>query len=173
MLIETNKSTGFWPTTLNQKDWDLIIQLSARSEIENHYNCEIHKLCKTSCFGAINKKAPVGTVDKGPINEVVEKAKSKAPMISSMVFGVGLSSRNLPSHLMTMKLIAILVILCRSAYRNNGNYILLLIGLYFHSAGARTNAITLLDHFGLSVSYDVLQRKLRDITFMSKNWIKQ
>ena len=94
-------------------------------------------------------------------------------MISSMVFGVGPSSRNLPSHLVTMKLIAILVILCRSAHRNNSNYIPLLIGLYFYSAGARTDAITLLNHFGLSVSYDVLQRKLRDITSMSKNWIKQ
>ena len=90
-----------------------------------------------------------------------------------MVFGVGPSSRNLPSHLVTMKLIAILVILCRSAHRNNSNYIPLLIGLYFYSAGARTDAITLLNHFGLSVSYDVLQRKLRDITSMSKNWIKQ
>ena len=86
----------------------------------------------------------------------METAKSEAPMISNMVFGVGLLSYNLPSHLVRIKLIAILVILCHSAYRNNSNYIPLLLGLYFYSFSTKTDAITLPNHFGVSVSYNVL-----------------
>lgn len=71
-----------------------------------------------------------------------------------------------------MKIVAILVILCHSAHRNNSNYVPLLIGLYLYSAGARVDAITLLNHFGLSVSYEVLQKKLNDITTSSISWIK-
>lgn len=66
-----------------------------------------------------------------------------------------------------MKIVAILVILCRSAHRNNSNYLPLLIALYLYSAGARVSAITLLNHLGLSVSSDVLQKKLKDITTSS------
>ena len=72
-----------------------------------------------------------------------------------------------------MKLIVILVILYQSAHRNNSNYIPLLVALYFYSAGARIDGITLLNHFGLSVSYDVLQRKLQSISTTSKQWIRQ
>lgn len=76
-------------------------------------------------------------------------------------------------QLVSMKIVAILVILCRSAHRNNSNYIPLLIALYMYSAGARDDASTLLNHLGLSVSYDVLQKRLKDITNNSQLWIKE
>lgn len=125
------------------------------------------------CFGAINEKTSIGTVNKGPINKVVETVKSKAFMISSIVFDMGPSSCNLPSHLVTMKLIAILIILYLSAHRKNSNYILFFIGLYFYFTDAKTDAITFFNYFDLSVLYDILQKKLKNIISMSKNWIKQ
>lgn len=43
--------------------------------------------------------------------------------------------------------------------------------MYF--AGAKIDAITLLNYFGLSVSYKVIQNKLHEITLMQQKWIKQ
>lgn len=71
------------------------------------------------------------------------------------------------------KLVAVLAILCRSAHRNNSNYLPLFVTLYLYSAGARIDAITLLNHLGLSVSYDVLQKKLKAITSLGMSWIRQ
>ena len=72
-----------------------------------------------------------------------------------------------------MKLLAILVILCRSAHRNNSNYFPLLVAIYLYSAGAKVDAITLLNHLGLSVSYNVLLKRLRSIMSSSAAFIKQ
>lgn len=92
-----------------------------------------------------------------------------------MIYAVGPGSHRYSTnaHIINMKLVAILVILCRSAHRNNSNFSPLLIALYFYSSGARVDAITLLNHLGLSVSYDVLQKKLQSITSSSKKWIMQ
>lgn len=99
----------------------------------------------------------------------------KIPLLSDMIISLGPSRNSLETntHLVSMKLIAILTILCRSAHRNNSNYLPLIIGLYLYSAGARVDAITLLNRLGLSVSYDALQKKLRKISQASKQWIKQ
>ena len=105
------------------------------------------------------------------------QAKDQAPLLTDIILAVGpacnrtLSSSS--SHLVNMKLVAVFVILCRTAHRNNSNYLPLLIALYLYSAGARVDAITLLNHLGLCVSYDVLQKKLRNITASSMSWIKQ
>lgn len=50
LLVESEQSTGRWPAVLGQKDWDLIINLCARTEIEKRYNHEVQDLCKTPCF---------------------------------------------------------------------------------------------------------------------------
>lgn len=71
-----------------------------------------------------------------------------------------------------MKIVAILVILCHSAYQNNSNYILFLIALYLYFAGARVDASTFLNYLNLFVSYDILQKKLKDITISNIAWIK-
>lgn len=109
------------------------------------------------------------------MDNIVQVSVEKAPLISGLVLSVGPTSffRLPDSHLVSMKIVAVLVILCRSAHRNNSNYFPLLIALYLYSAGAKIDAITLLNHLGLSVLYKVLQSKLKDITLMSKQWIKQ
>lgn len=71
-----------------------------------------------------------------------------------------------------MKIVTILVILCRFAHQNNSNYILLLIAMYMYSVGARVDTITLFNHFGLLISYDVLQKKLKEVITSIIIWIK-
>ncbi len=95
-------------------------------------------------------------------------------MRNSLVFGVSSISRSpLTSHLASIKLLTILVIICRSAYRNNSNYISLLMTMYIYSAGAKVDAITLLNRLGFSVLYNVLLKKLRCITTSSAAFIKE
>lgn len=76
------------------------------------------------------------------------------------------------SQLTSMNIITILVIFCLSAYCNNRNYIPSLIALYLYSIGAWVEAITLLNHLGLLVLYDILQKKIQDITKSTLYWIK-
>lgn len=174
LFEESDASSGQFPHALTKKDWNLIIKLKGKSEMEKRYRREIQILCKTPCFGAVDSEP--GIINKHPLEGIVEIATEKAPLISSMVFGVGPTSLlQYPSklHLISMKLVAVLVILCRSAHRNNSNYLPLMVALCLYSAGAKVDAITLLNHLGLSVSYNVLQSKLRDITLSSKQWIRQ
>lgn len=72
-----------------------------------------------------------------------------------------------------MKLVAIFIIIYRLAHRNNNNYIFFLIAMYMYSAGARVDAITLLNYLGISVLYNILIRKLRNITTSSIAFIKE
>lgn len=141
--------------------------------MEKRYRQEIQSLCKTPCFGPV--KTELGVIDKHLLDDIIQVSVEKAPLISSLVLSVGPTSfLCLPdSHLVSMKIVAVLVILCRSAHRNNSNYFHLLIALYLYSAGAKIDVITLFNLLGLFVSYKVLQSKLKDITLMSKQWIKQ
>lgn len=68
------------------------------------------------------------------------------------------------SQFVSMKIIAILVIFYYLAYQNNSNYVPLSIALYIYIVRAQINTITFLNHLGLSVSYDVLQKKLNNMT---------
>lgn len=76
-------------------------------------------------------------------------------------------------QLVLMKLVTILVILCKSAHRNNSNYLPLLIALYLYSAGTKIDAITLFNHLGISVLYNVLIKTLRGISLSSMKLIKE
>lgn len=164
MLVENKKDSGRWPGCLTQRNWDFINNIQAKVKITKRYSKEIQSFCKTSCFGAVPNG---GIIDKEPLDEIVKVASSKAPLFSSMVFADGPACHTSALHLITMKLIAILIILCRLVHQNNSNYLPLFIALYFYSLGAYVNAITLLNHLGLSVLYDVLQKKLNDITSSS------
>lgn len=62
-------------------------------------------------------------------------------------------------HLVLMKLIAVVTILCYSTYQNNSNYLLLFIGFYLYSMGAKVNAITFFNHIELLVLYNILYIK--------------
>ena len=171
MMAESTEG-GRWPDALTRKDCNSMIKLRLQSEMEQRYSREVQRLCKTSGFAMLQTGQP-GDVDRGPLEEIVDQAENTAPMLSSLVRSVGPTSRSaMTSQLVSMKLVAILIILCRSAHRNNSNYIPLLIALYLYLAGARIDAITLLNHLGLSVLHNVLLRKLREITRSSAAWIK-
>ena len=72
-----------------------------------------------------------------------------------------------------MMLLAILVILYRSAHRNNSNYFSLLVAIYLYSAKAKVDIITLLNYLGFSVLYKVLLKRLRNIMLFRTAFIKQ
>ena len=170
MMTESTKD-GHWSRALMQKDLNLMIRLRFRTEMEKRYGQEIQKLCQTSSFGmAYNSK---GDVDREPLEIIVTIAKERTPLLMSLVQSVGpLSKSAMTFHLASMKLLAILVILCRSAHRNNSNYFPLLVVIYLYSAGAKVDAITLLNHLGLSVSYNILLKRLRSIMSSSAAFIK-
>lgn len=138
------------------------------------YNREVQALCKTLYFKTF-KEDLAGTTNNTLLNDVIDIATKKAPLISSIISGVGLSrfSQSSNLHQTAMKLVAVLIIFCRSSHRNNSNYIPLLIALYMYSAGIKVDAIILLNRLGLSILYNILQKKLWDITSTSKQWIKQ
>lgn len=116
-------------------------------------------------------------IDQHPLNEIIDVSSKKAPLFCSLVLGVSptncSSSFSFDLHLISMKIILVLVILCRLAHWNNSNYFPLRVTLYMYSTGAKIDAITLLNHLGLPVLYKVLQKKFHGITLMQKKWIKQ
>ena len=140
--------------------------------MERRYTYEVQKLCKSSGFGQVDKSQP-RDLDREPFESIVNQAKETAPLITSMMLSLRFNSDTcLTSYLALMKLLAVLVIMCRSAHRNNSNYIPLLVAMYLYSAGAKIDAITLLNHLGLSVLYNSLLKKLRDIKAYSTAFIK-
>lgn len=170
MMTESERG-GRWPGSLTRKDCNVMIRLRFSREMEKRYSHKVQKLCRSSGFGRVDKRRS-GDLDREPFEDIVNQAKETAPLRTSMVLGVRPSSdTRLTSHLASMKLIAILVIMCRSAHQNNSNYVPLLVAMYLYSAGA--DAITLLNHLGLSVSYNSLLRKLRDIKAHSAAFIKK
>lgn len=140
--------------------------------MEKRYTYEVQKLCKSSGFGQVDKSRP-GDLDREPLENIVNQAKETVPLIISMMLSLRSNSdTRLTSHLASMKLLAVLVIMCRSAHRNNSNYIPLLMAMYLYSAGAKVDAIMLFNYLGLSVLYNSLLRKLRDIKAHSATFIK-
>lgn len=144
---------------MSSKHWNSFIRLPGKDELEKWYAREIQTLCKTPAFGMVKNELLPGDVAKTPLDSTKDVVSTTAPLISSMVVSLGPSRSSRNPQLAATKIVAILVILCRSANRNNSNYLPLQIALYVYSAGARVDAITLLNHLGPSVSYDVLQKK--------------
>ena len=172
-MTGSEDADGQWPGFLTKKDCNLIIRLCFRKKIEQRYSYKVQKLCKTSGFGLIKSNQP-GDLYRALLENIIFEAKELALMMTSLVLGVGPTSRSLLTfHLASMKLLAILVIIYRSAHQNNSNYVLFLVAMYIYSANAKVDAITLLNRFGLSVLYNVLLRKLRGITTSSAAFIKE
>ena len=170
MTTESTKD-GYWPCVLMQKDLNLIIKLCFRAKIEKRYGQEVQKLCQISNFGmAHNSK---GNVDWEPLKIIVIIAKERTLLLTSLVQSVGFLSKSvMTSHFALMKLLAILVILYRSAHQKNSNYFPLLVAIYLYSAKAKIDAITFLNHLGLLVSFNVLLERLRSIMSSSATFIK-
>lgn len=150
-----------------------MIKLQFRKEIEQQYGHKVQRLCRTPGFGLIKNNQPED-LDQAHLENVVSEAKKLAPMMTRLRLGVGPTSRSpLTSHLISIKLLVILVIICKSAHRNTSNYIPLLVAMYIYSTGAKVDTITLLNRLGLSVLYNVLLKKLRGITSLSLAFIKE
>ena len=108
------------------------------------------------------------------LENIVQSVTTLALTLCSMIYSFGPFCQVVYtySHLVQIKIVVILTILCRLAYWNNTSYISLTISLYLYSAGACIDAITLLNHLRLSVSYDTLQKKLWKFFHADKQWIK-
>lgn len=115
LLAESGK-TGRWPQALTHKNCNNMIQCRLQAEMEKRYSREVQRLCKTSAFGTASIENLVG--HRIVLKNVVIQAKATAPLLSSLVLSVGptTSIKDPASSLSNMKLVAILVILCRSAY---------------------------------------------------------
>lgn len=149
--------------------------LHFQSEIKKRYGRKVQKLCKAlgSAIGMI-KITSTGDVNRAPLEVIIPQSEMAAPLIASIMQSVGPLSRSTAAmQLVSMKLVAILAILCQLAHQNNSNYLQLLVALYLYSAGARVDAITLLNHLGLLVLYHVLLKRLRGISLSNKDWIKK
>ena len=162
-----------WPSFLTCKDCNVMIRLHFRREIERRYTHNVQKLCKSFGFGQVDKGQP-GDLDRDLLESIINQTKKTAPLITSMILSLRFNSdTRLTSHLVSMKLLAVLVIMCKSAYWNNSNYLSFLVAMYFYLAGAKVNTITLLNYLGLFTLYNLLLRKQRDIKAHSAAFIKQ
>ena len=88
-MLEESDNKDQWPDAWVQKDWDAIIKLWAKQKIEKHYNQEIQKLCKTSCFGTVFN-INYRLINKSLSKKIVEVATITTFFISSIVFSIGL-----------------------------------------------------------------------------------
>lgn len=160
MFEESDKSTGQITKCAGTKGLVLSFNFEANTKWKNNTTGRFRSFAKPLAL-VLSVKTYLGLLIKALCTTLLRLLPKMLLLSSSMVFSVGPSnsSRTSNLHVVAIKLVAILVILCRSADRNNSNYVPLLIALYLYSAGARVDAITLLNHLGLSVSYDVLQKK--------------
>lgn len=174
-MMTKYEQEGQWQGFLSKKTCNLIIRLQFRKEMEKRYGHKVKKLCKSSGFCLIKNKEQSGILDWEPLEKIVNQPKETTSLLMSSVLSVGLTTflTSVTTYPTSMKLVAIFVILCILAHQNNSNYISLLIAMYLYSAGACIDIITLLNHLGLLVTYNVLLRKLRNITTSSATFIKK
>lgn len=145
MMTKSKDEDSRWPGFLTKKDCNLMIRLWFKKEIEQQYDHKVQKLCKTPGFGLMKSNQP-RDLDQESLENVVFEVKDIALMINSLMLSIGPISRSpLTSHLASMKLLAMFINICRSAHQNNSNYILLLMTIYIYLAGAKVDAITLLN----------------------------
>lgn len=74
-----------------------------------------------------------GIINKHFLEGIIEVAIEKTPFISGIVLNVGPTNqlKDTPKlYLISMKIVAMLVILYCLTYQNNSNYFLLLVALY-------------------------------------------
>lgn len=90
-----------------------------------------------------------------------------------MGFTTTIFSTLLIFYLVSIKLIIILVIICRLVYQNNSNYLLLIMTMYLYSASTLIDIITLLNYLDLFILYNVFLRTLRNIKASNTAFIKE
>lgn len=120
------------------------------------------------------KSNQLGDLDQASLEYIVSKAKKLASIITSLILGTGLTLKSpLTSHLVSMKLLAIFVIIYRSTHQNFNNYVSLYIIIYMYSAGAKIDTITVFNYPGLFILYNLVLKKLRSIITSSATSIKK
>lgn len=171
-MIES-QTNGHWLKALRRQELKLVLHTRLQPITKTQYKKEVQKLCKTPGFGPTSN-IQLGKIDQTPLKSIVNIAKTTVLMLTSLVNNIGplAKSLNITSYLANMKLVTILITICKSTQRNNSNYLSFLITFYLYFAGAQVNTITLLNHLGLSISYSTLQQKLKSISFESPCWIK-
>lgn len=176
-MLTKSERKDCWPDFLIYKNCNLIIRLCFRRKIESKYSNEVQKLYRSFGFGQTDKNW-LGNLNQEPLEDILNQAKKTAPLLTNMVLGLNSNfdaylSSYLAFHQGSMKLLSILLVMCKLACWNNSNYILLLLAIYLYSASAKVDTITLLNHLGLSVLYNLLLQKLRDIKANSMVFIKK
>lgn len=114
--------------------------------------------------------ASAGELDRSPLETIITNIKMSVPLLSGFVLAARLISyakTSIGLHLADMKVVAIFSILCKLAHQNNSNYLPLFIVLYLYSASTRVDILAFLNHLRISVSYNVLQKKLKKIISLS------
>lgn len=97
-------------------------------------------------------KTRLRDIDRKPLEIIMENEYEKALMFASLIAHIRQSAHFAKNPLQNMKLLTILTILYKTVHRNNDRYLLLLIALYMYLAGAHIDAITLINHLGVTVS---------------------
>lgn len=95
-------------------------------------------------------------LDWSPLETMIINVKEAAPLLIGLILGAEPTSASyarisIRLHFSNIKVVAVLLIICRSAYCNNSNYLPLFIALYLYSTKARVDAITLLNHLSISI----------------------
>lgn len=105
---------------------------------------------------------------------IIQEAQEKAYLLNNMIMIIGLSSWQTfstssvaYSRLIDIKSVIIFVIFYHSTHWNNSKYIPLLIAIYMYLARAQVDIIIFLNYFSLSLFYDVLQKKPKEMTTLT------
>lgn len=146
----------------------------SRRKIGKHYSREVQAFCKTSGFRSIKSNQP-RNLDWALTKSIVSQTKEKSTLMTSVILSVSLLTTLTPSifHLTFMKLVAILVIMCKSAYQNNSNYFPFFVIIYLYSTNTHVDAITLFNHLSLFILYNIFLKTPRNIKALSTIFIKQ
>ncbi len=96
---------------------------------------------------------------KNPIENIKDIAKWIAIMPMIFINSVYILTKLLTSayQIIEIKLVNILVVLCKSTHHNNSNYFLFLIPLYLYSSVVRVKIITLFNDFCINILYNIFQ----------------
>lgn len=100
------------------------------------------------------------------LERMMASIKKMAPLLISLILSVkSLLKSKRALYLTLIKVLAILIIFYRSIYENNSNYFLLLVAIYFYFVRAKVDTIILFNHLSILILYNILLKKLRNITF--------
>lgn len=151
---------------------NLMIKHCFRSNIKKCYDQKIQKLYQMLDFSLAysNKK----DVDWELIELIAANIKKTAILLTSLIVSIRLLPKlKVILYLVLIKLLVILVILCRSSHQNNSNYFLILFTIYFYSAGTKIDIINLFNYLSLLVLYNIFLKKLKNIILSSAVFIKK